>query len=187
MTGFRLDTAPCMNAPQPAIPFNRSRFFRGQVDKYSWVDLGSSYVISDVLAAFLYAQLAAWKTIQDRRRELWQRFHAALANWASLSGIQQPVVPPHCDSAWHMHHLLLPSAANRSRFIEHLKTHKILAVFHYLPLHLSSCRSRFGGQPGDCPVTEDISDRLIRLPFFNSMSNSVQDQVIDAVLNFRCS
>lgn len=165
---------------------NRSRFFRGQVDKYSWVDLGSSYVISDVLAAFLYAQLEAWKTIQERRREVWQRYHSALANWASENGVRQPIVPPHCESAWHMYHLLLPTAADRTRFIEHLKARNILAVFHYLPLHLSTYGSRFGGQPGDCPVTEDISDRLIRLPFYNSMSSTVQDQVIDAVLTFRC-
>jgi dTDP-4-amino-4,6-dideoxygalactose transaminase len=163
---------------------NRSRFFRGQVDKYSWVDLGSSYVISDVLAAFLFAQLEAWPVIQGRRRALWIRYDSALAPWADARGVRRPVVPAHCESAWHMYHLLMPTAEDRTRFIAHLKGRGILAVFHYLPLHLSEYGRRFGGQPGDCPVTEDVSDRLVRLPFFNSMTPDVQEQVIEAILAF---
>ena len=163
---------------------NRARFFRGQVDKYSWVDVGSSYVMSDVLAAFLYAQLDVWEVIQKRRQQIWERYHTELADWCAASGIRQPVVPEHCEQAWHMYYLLLPSLEKRQALIAHLKARNIYAVFHYLPLHLSEFGSRFGGRAGDCPVTEDLSDRLLRLPFFNSMTDEQQSQVIAAVKEF---
>ena len=163
---------------------NRARFFRGQVDKYSWVDLGSSFVMSDVLAAFLYAQLEAWPNIQARRRLLWERYHAKITNWARAHGVRQPIVPAHCEQAWHMYYLLLPSLEARSALIDHLKARGILAVFHYLPLHLSPYAARWDGKPGDCPVTESVSDRLLRLPFFTAMSEAQQDIVIEAILAF---
>lgn len=165
---------------------NRARFFRGQIDKYSWVDLGSSYVMSDVLAAFLYAQLEVWPAIQRRRQAIWNRYHAALANWARAQGVRQPIVPAHCDQAWHMYYLLLPSLAARTALIAHLKARGILAVFHYLPLHLSDYARRWGGKPGDCPATEEVSDRLLRLPFFNSMTPDQQDRVIASIQEFAC-
>ena len=165
---------------------NRARFFRGQIDKYSWVDLGSSYVMSDVLAAFLYAQLEVWPEIQRRRQAIWDRYHTGLAAWARTQGVRQPVVPGHCEQAWHMYYLLLPTPAARTALIAHLKARGILAVFHYLPLHLSEYARRWGGRPGDCPVTEDISDRLLRLPFFNSMTPDQQNQVIFAIQEFTC-
>lgn len=163
---------------------NRARFFRGQVDKYSWVDLGSSYVMSDVLAAFLFAQLERWPVIQKRRRELWDRYHAHLGDWASAYGVQQPTVPAHCEQAWHMYYLLLPSLAVRSALIAHLKARGILSVFHYLPLHLSEYGRRWGGKAGDCPVTERTSDCLLRLPFYNSLTTEDQDEVIGAIKAF---
>ena len=163
---------------------NRARFFRGQVDKYSWVDVGSSYVMSDVLAAFLYAQLDVWQVIQKRRQHIWERYHTELADWSAANGIRQPIVPAHCDQAWHMYYLLLPSLEKRQALIAHLKARHIYAVFHYLPLHLSEYASRFGGKPGDCPITEDLSDRLLRLPFFNSMTDAQQSEVIAAVKAF---
>jgi dTDP-4-amino-4,6-dideoxygalactose transaminase len=165
---------------------NRARFFRGQVDKYSWVELGSSYVMSDVLAAFLFAQLEAWPNIQARRRALWERYHATLTNWAHAHGVRQPIVPAHCEQAWHMYYLLLPSLEVRTALIAHLKARGILAVFHYLPLHLSPYAARWDGKPGDCPVTESVSDRLLRLPFFTAMSEAQQDSVIEAILAFDC-
>jgi dTDP-4-amino-4,6-dideoxygalactose transaminase len=164
---------------------NRSRFFRGQVDKYTWVDLGSSYVMSDVLAAFLYGQLEVWEEIQRRRQHIWDAYHAAFAGWAVQNGVRLPVVPAHCEQAYHMYYLLLPSLAARQRLIAHLKARRILAVFHYLPLHLSEYGRRWGGQPGDCPVTEDISDRLLRLPFYNVLDEPTQARVIEAVLAFK--
>lgn len=166
---------------------NRARFFRGQVDKYSWVDLGSSYVMSDVLAAFLYGQLECWTSIQDRRRVLWHTYDAALRDWAARLGATQPSYPAHCEPAWHMYQLLLPSLAVRTALIAHLKARGIHAVFHYLPLHLSEYAQRWGGRPGDCPVTEDVSDRLLRLPFFNSMTPAQQARVIDALHAFEPS
>jgi len=165
---------------------NRTRFFRGQVDKYSWVDIGSSYVMSDVLAAFLYGQLQAWEGIQARRRTLWVRYQAELQAWAAKNGVVQPSVPDHCDQAWHLYFLLLPSLELRQALIAHLRTRGIVAVFHYLPLHLSEYAKRWHGRSGDCPVTEDVSDRLLRLPFFNSMTPAQQQRVIDAVCEFRC-
>lgn len=164
---------------------NRSRFFRGQVDKYTWVDLGSSYVMSDVLAAFLYGQLEVWEEIQRRRRRIWDAYHVALAGWAAQNGVRLPVVPPHCEQAYHMYYLLLPSLAARQRLIAHLKALGILAVFHYLPLHLSEYGRRWGGQAGDCPVTEDLSDRLLRLPFYTVLDEPTQARVIEALVAFR--
>lgn len=164
---------------------NRARFFRGQVDKYSWVDIGSSYVMSDVLAAFLYGQLERWRGIQSHREKLWRRYNAELAGWCASVGATPPCVPAHCESAWHMYHLLLPDLATRTALIGHLKQRGILSVFHYLPLHRSEFASRWGGKAGDCPVTEDISDRLLRLPFFNSMTDEQQDAVIAALHEFK--
>jgi dTDP-4-amino-4,6-dideoxygalactose transaminase len=163
---------------------NRSKFFRGQVDKYTWVDIGSSYLMSDVLAAFLFAQLEVWPVIQKDRQRIWQAYHEQLAGWCGTNQVRQPIVPPHCEQAWHMYYLLLPSLRARTALIAHLKARGILAVFHYLPLHLSDMGRRFGGREGDCPVAEEVADRLLRLPFYNSLSQDDQDQVIKAVLEF---
>lgn len=160
---------------------NRSRFFRGEIDKYSWVDIGSSYVLSDVLAAFLYGQLEQWEQIQAKRRLIWEMYDSELANWSDRNNVRRPVVPPHCDQAWHMYYLLMPSERQRSAFISHLRTQEINAVFHYLPLHLSEYAERWGGSRGDCPVTEDTSERLVRLPFYTSMSESEQTRVIEKI------
>ncbi|MBA3530441.1 MAG: dTDP-4-amino-4,6-dideoxygalactose transaminase [Ardenticatenales bacterium] len=160
---------------------NRSRFFRGQVDKYTWVDLGSSYLPSDMLAAFLYAQLEAHESIQQKRARIWQHYDTQLQSWADEMKVQQPTVPAHCEQAYHMYYLLLPSLAARQSLIAHLKERSILSVFHYLPLHLSEMGQKLGGQPGDCPVTEDISDRLLRLPFYTELTEDEQAQVVAAV------
>ncbi len=163
---------------------NRAKFFRGEVDKYTWVDIGSSYVMSDLLAAFLYGQLERAAGIQARRRQIWTTYDALLADWARAHEVRTPVVPPHCDQAYHLYALLLPTAEQRDRFIAHLKARGVLAVFHYLPLNLSPMGQAFGGIPGQCPVTEALSARLVRLPFFNAMSDDEQAYVIDAVVRF---
>ncbi|CAN5621698.1 dTDP-4-amino-4,6-dideoxygalactose transaminase [soil metagenome] len=163
---------------------NRSRFFRGQVDKYSWVDVGSSYVMSDVLAAFLFGQIEQWQTVQAKRKAIWNLYDSELRDWADQHGVRRPIVPAHCAPAFHMYYLLMPSLAARAALIDHLKSNGILAVFHYLPLHLSEMGKKFGGQAGDCPVTEDISDRLLRLPFYNGLSEADQLRVVDAVRRF---
>jgi dTDP-4-amino-4,6-dideoxygalactose transaminase len=164
---------------------NRSRFFRGQVDKYTWVDIGSSYLPSDILAGFLYAQLEAYGEIQDKRKRVWEAYQAGLLGWAAQNSVRLPYIPEHCEQPYHMFYLLLPSLAARQVLIEHLKERGILAVFHYLPLHLSDMGRKFGGQEGDCPVTEEISDRLLRLPFYNSLSDAEQMEVIEAICDFK--
>jgi dTDP-4-amino-4,6-dideoxygalactose transaminase len=165
---------------------NRSLFFRGEIDRYSWVDVGSSYVVSDVLAAFLYGQLEQWERIQARRRQIWEYYEHHLADWAADRGVRLPVVPPHCEQAYHMFYLLLPSLQVRQALIEDLREHGILAVFHYQPLHLCGMGRSFGGQPGDCPVAEDISDRLLRLPFYNDLSPDDQTRVVMRIKEFSC-
>jgi dTDP-4-amino-4,6-dideoxygalactose transaminase len=164
---------------------NRSRFLRGEVHKYTWVDLGSSYLPSDILAAFLCAQLEARERIQKRRGEIWQRYARELAGWAKGFGATLPSVPPGCEPSWHLFYMLLPQGSMRERFLDHLAQRGILGVFHYLPLHVSDMGKRFGGKEGDCPVAEDITARLVRLPFFNSLSDSEQGEVIEAVATFR--
>jgi len=164
---------------------NRARFFRGQVDKYSWVDVGSSYVMSDVLAAFLYGQLEKWREIQAKRRAIWELYDMELADWASANGVRQPVVPEHCEQAWHMYYLLMPSLQARTEFIARLKDKGIMAVFHYLPLNRSAFASNLASAPTDCPVTKDVSDRIVRLPFYTSMTEKEQRRVIHAVLEWK--
>lgn len=160
---------------------NRSRFFRGQVDKYTWVDLGSSYLPSDLLAAFLLAQLESVADIQARRRRVWEYYHLQLAEWAAARGVQLPCIPGHCDQAFHLYYMLMPSLDDRQRLIAGLKERGILSVFHYLPLHLSPMGERFGGRAGDCPVTESVSDRLVRLPFYNDLTEEEQELVVGAI------
>jgi dTDP-4-amino-4,6-dideoxygalactose transaminase len=160
---------------------DRTRFFRGKVDKYSWVDLGSSYLPSDILAAFLFAQFEAHGQIQATRQRIWERYYGELKDWADGSAVRLPVVPEHCDQAYHLFYLLLPSLQKRQRFIVHLKERGILSVFHYVPLHTSEMGRHYGGALGDCPVAEMVSDRLVRLPFYNQLSETEQSRVIDAI------
>ena len=165
---------------------DRSRFFRGEIDKYTWVDVGSSYLPSELLAAFLRAQLEHRDQIQSMRRQAWEIYAHELASWAETNGIRLPIVPAECEQSYHMFYVIMPSFESRQALISHLAGLGILAVFHYLPLHLSPMGLRFGGHQGDCPVTEDFADRLLRFPFFTGMSSSEQAQVIDAVCGFHC-
>jgi dTDP-4-amino-4,6-dideoxygalactose transaminase len=165
---------------------NRARFFRGQVDKYSWVDVGSSYVMSDVLAAFLYGQLEKWREIQAKRQAIWQRYDAELADWATANAVRRPVVPEHCGQAWHMYYLLMPSLEARTQFIARLKEKGVTAVFHYLPLNKSAYALQMadsGWRRTDCPVTEDMSDRIVRLPFYTSMTEEEQRRVLEEIIS----
>ena len=161
---------------------NRSRFFRGEVDRYTWVDIGSSYLPSDLLAAFLLAQLEAREASQRRRRQIWETYAAELSAWAAARGIGLPRVPDHCQQPYHLFYLLFPSLAEREAFSSRLRQAGVYATFHYLPLHLSEMGRRFGGAPGDCPVTESISDRLLRLPLFSGLTEAEQARAIAAIL-----
>lgn len=164
---------------------NRSRFLRGLVHKYTWVDLGSSYLPSDILAAFLLAQLEKRESIQSRRAEIWQRYAVELRPWAIDRGITLPTVPAHCEQAWHMFYVLCRDTAQREKLIDHLAEREILAVFHYLPLHQSEMGRKLVEKPAPCPVAEDISSRLVRLPFFNSITSAEQGEVIAALQSFK--
>ena len=163
---------------------NRSRFFRGQIDKYTWVDIGSSFLPSDILAAYLYGQLEQREKIQNHRRMAWQIYESGLKDWAERRGVQLPAVPAHCEQSYHMFYLIMPGLEVRQKLIAHLRDRGIHAVFHYLPLHISDMGRRFGGRPGDCPVTERVSDQLLRLPFHNLLTGDEQEQVIEAVREF---
>ena len=164
---------------------NRTRFYRGQVDKYTWCDIGSSYLPSDILAAYLLAQLESHAEIQERRQTLWARYESELAAWAAATGTRLPVVPPECRHPAHIFYLLMPSLEARTAILAHLRERRILAVFHYLPLHLSEMGRRMGGQPGQYPVTEDVSDRLVRLPLFYQLTDADQTRVTDALMSHR--
>jgi dTDP-4-amino-4,6-dideoxygalactose transaminase len=164
---------------------NRSRFFRGQVDKYTWVDLGSSYLPSDMLAAYLTGQLEQAETIQAKRRRVWDCYERELRDWAARNGVVLPTVPAECEQPYHMFYMLLPSLADRTSLIAHLRARNMYAVFHYLPLNASDMGERLGARRGDCPVTEEVSDRLVRLPFFNGLTLDEQSQVIEAIHAWR--
>jgi len=164
---------------------NRSQFFRGQVDKYTWVDIGSSYLPSDLLAAFLLAQLEGRDEIQRKRQHIWETYKEELKNWAGERNVRLPVVPRECEQAFHMFYLIMPSFEDRQGLIAHLKQQGILSVFHYLPLNQSEMGRSWAARETRCPITEDLSLRLLRLPFYNDLSESEQGCVIEAVTSFR--
>ena len=163
---------------------NRSRFFRGQVDKYTWVDIGSSYLPSELVAALLCSQLEAGSKIQAKRKSVCTTYRNELTTWAEKLGATLPHVPEYCEEPSHMFYLLMPDLNTRTRFIQWMKSQNVLCVFHYLPLHLSDMGLTFGGKPGACPVTEDISDRLVRLPLFYDLTDSELAYVIETMHAF---
>jgi dTDP-4-amino-4,6-dideoxygalactose transaminase len=163
---------------------DRSRFLRGQIDKYGWVDLGSSFLPADILAAMLVAQLEDRDAIQRMRAQLWQRYSVELEGWAAAHGVVLPVILPDRESSFHMFNVLAPDVAFRDGLFAHLKARGIQAVSHYIPLHLAPMGRRFGGREGMCPVAEDVNERLIRLPFFTNMTAIDQEEVIAAIQAF---
>ncbi|HEY4059539.1 MAG TPA: DegT/DnrJ/EryC1/StrS family aminotransferase, partial [Kofleriaceae bacterium] len=160
---------------------NRSRFLRGQVDKYTWVDVGSSFGLSDLLAALLLGQLEQRDVIQRHREEMYRRYLAALSPLAEARGWQMPIIPAHCASAFHMFAFLTRDLGARDRLIAECKANGVLAVFHYVPLHTSDMGERLGYRAGDLPVSEDVASRLVRLPFYNTLASYDQWHVIDVV------
>ena len=163
---------------------DRSRFFRGEVDKYTWCDVGSSYVLSDVLGAILVSQLEERDSIQGRRRRLWERYARELAAWSERTGAELPTVPEHCAQTFHLFYVVTRDLETRTALLAHLAERGVRATFHYVPLHLSPMGRRFGGRAGQCPVTERVSDGLIRLPLWADMTDDEQSQVLDAVTSF---
>ncbi len=162
---------------------NRRQFFLGLVDKYTWVDVGSSYLPSDLLAAMLLAQLEDRDWVLEHRSSIWHRYDDELADWSAANDVQMPSIPSDCETTYHLFHILMPSAHSRDALISHLRAAGILAVFHYQPLHLSPYGRRL--QPvADCPVTESVSERLLRLPFYTNMEDGDVTTVIEAVRSF---
>jgi dTDP-4-amino-4,6-dideoxygalactose transaminase len=157
---------------------NRSKFFRGQVDKYTWVDVGSSFLPGEIVAAFLAAQLQEADDIMAQRRRLWDRYHAWAEPFERRGIARRPVVPAHCTHNAHMYYLLLPSLQARTQFIDALKQRDIGAVFHYIPLHSSPAGQRYGRPAGSLPVTDEVSERLVRLPLWAGL-DAQQEHVLE--------
>jgi dTDP-4-amino-4,6-dideoxygalactose transaminase len=163
---------------------DRSRFFRGMVDKYTWVDIGSSWVLSELQAAYLFGQLESAEAIQIARHRTWSAYQRDLGAWAHLNGIRLPIVPVEAEHPAHLFTLILPHAAARGAFIEHMRARDVMTVFHYVPLHLSPMGRRYGGREGQCPVAEDLADRLVRLPLFYGLTGDEYARVVEAALAF---
>ncbi len=163
---------------------DRARFFRGQVDKYTWVDVGSSWVMSDLLAAILVGQLERFEEIQTKRLAAWNRYAAELRPWATEHGVRLPEIPDEAHHTAHLFHMRFADLKTRTCFIRHLTAVGISAVFHYQPLHLSEVGGRYGGRPGQHPVTENAGDTLVRLPLFESLTAEQVDRVIGRVTSF---
>jgi dTDP-4-amino-4,6-dideoxygalactose transaminase len=162
---------------------NRSLFFRGQVDKYTWMDIGSSYLPGELTAAFLSAQMEVADDITRQRLDLWNVYHEAFAELEGRGTVRRPVVPPHCEHNAHMYYLLLPDLKARALFIRQMREANIHVVFHYVPLHSAPTGVRLGRAHGDLSITSDISDRLIRLPMWVGLKNH-QEFVIQKIKEF---
>ncbi len=164
---------------------DRSKFFRGEIDKYSWVDIGSSYLPSELVAAFLYAQLEEAKRITATRRDLFDFYAQSLKPLAEQGLVSLPITPAGCSHNAHMFYLIVGNKpGERDRLIAHLKNEGVHAVFHYIPLHLSPMGRKLGYRPGDLPRTEDLSARIVRLPCYFEMSHKERQQVVNAVFSF---
>ena len=164
---------------------DRTKFLRGQVDKYTWVDVGSSWVMSDMLAAILCGQLERAEVINAQRIAIYNRYDNELSRWAETYGVVTPFHPANTTHTAHVYHLRFKAGEMRDRFIAHLAERQIGAVFHYQPLHLSKIGRQLGGVVGDCPVTEHAGDCLVRLPLFNTLTIDEQSRVIEAVQAFK--
>lgn len=160
---------------------NRSKFFRGQVDKYTWMDIGSSYLPGEIIAAFLWAQMEEADSITQQRLAVWQRYHEALDPLEHAGMVRRPIIPGDCRHNAHMYYILLNSLEKRSMLIENLKEHGVNVVFHYVPLHSSPAGKRFGQVHGSMSVTQDMSDRLARLPLWIGLSGDQQEKIVDVL------
>lgn len=160
---------------------NRSSFFRGQVDKYTWVDLGSSFLPSEITAAFLYAQLEHAHTLTENRRRVWNRYHTDFAALEQDGKLRRPIVPLECGHNAHLYYVLLPDLAGRTRLITRLKERGVMALFHYVPLHDAPAGRRYGRAHGTLPITSDVSDRLVRLPLWAGMDEATAAIVVECV------
>jgi len=157
---------------------NRSKFLRGKIDKYAWVDIGSSYLLSDILAAFLYAQLEALEKIKKKRKHIFDFYHENLRELEEAEQLILPTIPSNCETNYHLFHVLLPSEEIRNSLMHELRNAGIQAVFHYIPLHTSPMGAKFGYEEGDLPITESVSGRLLRLPFYPGLGKEDAEFVV---------
>jgi dTDP-4-amino-4,6-dideoxygalactose transaminase len=162
---------------------NRRAFFLGQVDKYSWKDTGSSFALANVLAAYLTAQLEKADLIQGKRRTVFERYEQALTPRVEELGIRLPVVPEHCEQTYHMFYVLMPDRPTRDAVLSGMREQDIAPTFHYVPLHSSEAGRKFSAAYAECPVSDDISGRLIRLPFYNDLTETESERVIDSFVS----
>ena len=158
---------------------DRSRFFRGEVDKYTWRDIGSSYLSGELTAAFLWAQLQDAEAIHARRLSAWQHYHELLEPLEKNGLLRRPIIPDECRHNAHMYFVLLPPGTHRQKVLAGLQAHGVGAVFHYVPLHSSPAGLKYGRPAGPLDVTEDVAARLIRLPLWTEISKPQQDYVVD--------
>lgn len=163
---------------------NRARFIRGHIDKYTWVDIGSSWAMSDLLAAVLVGQLERFDQIQMRRQHLWDRYYQELSEWADNNGIGLPVIPGEAMHSAHMFYMRLPSLEARDEFIDHMRSQDVLAVFHYQSLDSSPQGLGLDGDRGQCRQAHAASDTVVRLPLFMEMSTEQQDHILEAIVSF---
>jgi dTDP-4-amino-4,6-dideoxygalactose transaminase len=163
---------------------DRARFLRGQVDKYTWMEIGSSWVTSDILAAYLLAQLEEFDRIQSKRMDIWNSYDLELSGWATSLGIRKPYIPKQSEHAAHMYYLQFQSLVDRTSFIDYMKSLGIMTVFHYQALNKSSVGISLGGRTGQCPISEKAADTVVRLPLFADMSSDELNRVIGAATSF---
>lgn len=160
---------------------NRAAFLRGEVSEYTWVDAGSNHFPSELQAAFLYGQLMCRERIQARRRAIWHYYDQELRQWAMANNVSQPSIPQCCEQSFHQYHLIMPTRNGRDALIGHLKAQGITGAFHYIPLHLSDVGRKLGYGPGDCPVAEAVGERIVRLPFYNDLSECDLERIVASV------
>lgn len=160
---------------------NRQSFLAGKVDKYQWIDIGSSYLMADILAKVLYLQLTEWQEIQDKRIILHNNYYSQLSSWAARNGVRLPFIPAGCKSAYHLFYLIMPDVHTRQRLQNYLADYGMQSASHYQPLHSSPMGRRWSAK---CPVTEDIAGRLLRLPFYNDLTLGDQDKIIETITRF---
>ena len=163
---------------------DRSKFFRGETDKYSWVDIGSSFLPSEILSAFLYAQFEKIDNINEKRSRIWNYYYKKLAGFEKKGLIRMPIIPDNCTHNSHIFYILLNNLKTRNSLMHHLKKSGILAVFHFLPLHLSPMGLKMGYKPGDFPVTENVSDCILRLPLYYDLRKKDLDRIIKEIEDF---
>ena len=164
---------------------NRLDFLKKQVNKYSWIDIGSSYRLSDLLAAFLFGQLENSKKIQNKRKKIWKKYYSLLEKWALINNVLLPFIPSHCESSYHMFYLIMPNRKSRDKLINWLNKNKINSVFHYIPLHKSKMSKKFGWDRSKCPITIEISERIIRLPMFYNLKMKKIEYIVEKILMYQ--